>query len=119
MYDDADVVEVAAAYLGDEARRERVAARGYEHVRAHHTYDHRVSRILDTVFNSTREPELTAPLRRRNYADAELAYLEMCALVGRVDDTIQQFKNVPASWAYRLPAAKQVALCLARRVRYG
>ena len=36
-------------WLADEAGRERIAAAGYEHVRAHHTYDHRAAELLRQV----------------------------------------------------------------------
>jgi hypothetical protein len=37
--------------------------------------------------------------------------------VGRVDDVIDELKRGPASWRYRLPAAAQLVLCLARRMK--
>jgi Glycosyl transferases group 1/DUF based on E. rectale Gene description (DUF3880) len=119
MYDDEQLLDLADAFLRDEAARERIAGQGYEHVRAHHTYDHRGRTILDTIFAAAGGPQQCAPLRHRSAADVQLAYAEMCSLVGRVDDTIEQFKRVPPHWRYRIPAAKQIAFCLLRRVKYG
>jgi hypothetical protein len=119
MYDDEQLLDLADAFLRDAAARERIAGQGYEHVRAHHTYDHRARTILDTIFATAGGPQQCAPLRHRSAADVQLAYAEMFALVGRVDDTIEQLKCLPPHWRYRLPAAKQIAFCLLRRVKYG
>jgi hypothetical protein len=87
-------------------------------VRNHHTYDRRVDAILDAVFAPAGGPHLAAPLRRRSDAEVELAYAELFALMGRIDDTFEQYVRVPRSWRYRLPAVKQIALCLVRRAHY-
>src|SRR5579883_54223 len=118
MYDDAILVELAEEYLRDHAARERIAASVYEHVRAHHTYDHRAAQILDTIFAGS-GPHLEAPLRRAGDSDLALAYAELYSRMGYVDDTITQFKALPATLGCRVPGAKQVALSLIRRVRYG
>lgn len=118
MYDDAQLAELAEEYMRDATARELVAARGYEHVRTHHTYDHRVAEILATVFEGD-GPRLDAPLRRLSDVDAELAYGDMYALVARVDDTIEQFKRVPLLSRHRAAAARQLLFCLLRRVKYG
>jgi hypothetical protein len=118
MYDDAELVDLAEEYLRDAEARERIAAQGYEHVRAHHTYDHRVEQILTTVFGDG-VPRLDAPLRRRSNADVEVAYGEMYAMAARVDDTIEQFKRVPLVSRHRIAAARELAFCLLRRVKYG
>jgi hypothetical protein len=118
MYNDGDVVALAEEYLRDEHTRERIARQGYEHVRARHTYDHRVSTILDTVFASGTAARLEAPVRRRSDANIELAYAELFALKGWVDETIEQYTRVPHHWRYRIPAARQIALCLLRRGHY-
>jgi len=118
MYDDAILIELAQEYLRDDAARERIAAGGYEHVHAHHTYDRRVAQILDTIFAGT-GPQLEAPLRRAGDSDVTLAYAELYSRMGLVDDTITQLKALPAGLQYRLPSAKQAALSLIRRVRYG
>lgn len=119
MYDDATVVDLAEEFLRDDALRQRLADEGYEHVRAHHTYDHRVDTVLNTIFGAAGSPRLYAPLRQHSSADVQLAYAEMYSLVGRVDDSIEQLKRVPPSWRYRLPAAGQLAFCLLRRMKYG
>jgi len=106
MYDDDQLVDVAGKMLRDDATRERIAARGYAHVRAHHTYDHRVGALLDTVFASG-GPRLEAPLRRPD-ADVRLAYAALSSRVGRVNDTIEQPQRVPASPRYRALAAREV-----------
>ena len=112
-------VEEADEYLRHSVARERIARQGYEHVRAHHTYDHRVSALLDAVFAATVGPRLAAPLRHRSRADVQLAYAELFSRARRMDDTIEQFQSVPPRWRYRLPAGKHLALCLLRRVRHG
>jgi len=117
MYDDAHVLDIASEFLRDDAVRERIARQGYEHVRAHHTYDNRADTILHTIFG-TGAPLLAAPLRRRSDPDVQLAYAELFALMGRLDDTVEQFTRVPGRWRYRLPAARQLALCLLRRAHY-
>jgi hypothetical protein len=118
MYDDDELVDLAEHYLRDDAARERIARQGYEHVRNHHTYDRRVDAILDAVFAPTGGPHLAAPLRRRSDAEVDLAYAELFALMGRIDDTFEQYVRVPRGWRYRLPAVKQIALCLVRRAHY-
>lgn len=117
MYDDDRLVELAEEFLRDEAARERIAANGYEHVRAHHTYDHRIETILNTVFAEA-GPRLAAPVRRLDAAHVHLAYAGLFAEMGRVDDTIEEFTRVPRRWRYRVPAAKELALCLLRRGHY-
>ncbi len=118
MYDDDRLVDLADEYLRDEAARERIARQGYEHVRAHHTYLHRVDTILDTVFAATLRPRLDAPLRQCSDVDVELAYAELYSMMGQVDETIDQYRRTPRRWRYRAPAAKQLALCLLRRAHY-
>jgi hypothetical protein len=119
LYDDEQLLELADEYLCDSVARDRIARHGYDHVRTHHTYDHRVDSILETVFGSAASPQLGAPLRCRSDADVQLAYAEVFSHARRVDDTIEQLRRVPARWRYRLPAAEQLALCLVRRVRHG
>jgi len=118
MYDDDQLVELADRLLRDDATRERIATQGYEHVRAHHTYDHRVGALLDTVF-TTGGPRLDAPLRRRPDADVQLAYAELYARERRVDDTIEQLQRMPANPRYRALAAREVVYCLLRRAKNG
>jgi len=115
MYDDDQLVDLAGKMLRDDATRERIAARGYAHVRAHHTYDHRVGALLDTVFASG-GPRLEAPLRRRPDADVRLAYAALSSRVGRVDDSIER---MPASPRYRALAAREVVYCLLRWIKDG
>lgn len=119
MYDDHTLIDLAEEYVRDNAARQRISSQGYEHVHAHHTYDVRAKQILSTVFDHDGEAERDAPLRRVSKADADLAYGELCALIGRVDDTIEQLKRMPPSWRYRLHAARQVAFSLVRRVKLG
>src|SRR5919204_6215704 len=69
MYDDETLIGVVDEVLRDGAARERIARQGYEHVRAHHTYDHRVSSLLDAIFASRAGPLLCAPLRHHSSAD--------------------------------------------------
>lgn len=114
VYDDATLVERAEELLHNEALRARIARQGYEHVRAHHTYDHRVAAILDTVFDGV-GPRLDAPLRRRPDPDVTLAYADLYARMGRVDDTLDQLKQLPSNVRFRAPAAGHVALSLLRR----
>lgn len=48
FYDDADsCVAQCHAYLADSAKRDKIRAAGEKFVRAHHTYDQRVSNILE------------------------------------------------------------------------
>jgi hypothetical protein len=119
LYDDEQLLELADEYLCDSVARDRIVRHGYDHVRTHHTYDHRVDSILETVFGSAASPQLGAPLRCRSEADVQLAYAEVFSRARRVDDTIEQLRRVPARWRYRLPAAEHLALCLVRRVRHG
>ncbi len=116
MYDDDGLVEVAERMLRDDATRERIARQGYKHVRAHHTYDHRIATIMDTVFGGG-GPRREAPLRRRSDADVRLAYAEVYARMGLVDDAVEVFKGLPPTLRYRLPAAPHVARALVRRIR--
>lgn len=118
MYDDSELVDVAEEFLRENARRERIARQGYEHVLAHHTYGHRVDAILHTVFASDSALQLLAPMRSRTDADVQIAYAELFALMGRVDDTIAQFILMPHDWRYQARAGKQLALCMMRRTRY-
>ena len=118
MYDDDQLVELAGRLLRDDATRERIALQGYEHVRARHTYDHRVGALLDTMFAAS-GPRLDAPLRRRPDADAQLAYAALFSRVGRVDDTIAQLQRLPAHPRYRVRAAREVVYCLLRRAKNG
>jgi hypothetical protein len=53
--DDDEVSELAARYLDDESARRRIAAAGFEHVRARHTYDHRARELL-AVLENTHDP---------------------------------------------------------------
>jgi hypothetical protein len=46
---DRELSERIERWLGDAAGRERIASAGYEHVRAHHTYDHRAAELLRQV----------------------------------------------------------------------
>ncbi len=117
MYDDAELVDIAEEFLGDDSKRERIARQGHEHVLAHHTYGHRVDTIMNTILTES-GPQLLAPLRKRADADVQIAYAELFSLMGRVDDTIEQFIRMPRQWRYRIPAAKQLALCLMRRGHY-
>lgn len=117
IYDDAQVVDLAAQYLRDNAAREKLARQGYEHVRAHHTYDHRVATILDTIFSTA--PALDAPLRRRPSAEMQLAYAEIFSRAHRIGDTVRQFRALPTRSRYRAPGLKHVALAVVRRVKYG
>ncbi len=119
LYDDDTLFEQVEELLHDTERRERIARQGYAHVHAHHTYDHRVATLLDTVFGAGTGPRLEAPLRRRPDPAVALAYAEIYSRSLKVDDTIDEFKRVPLRWRYRLPAAKQVVFSLIRRVKYG
>jgi Glycosyl transferases group 1 len=119
MYDDERLIDVVDEFLRDAAARERIARQGYEHVRAHHTYDHRVSSVLDAIFASRAGPLQHAPLRHHSSTDVQLAYAEVFSRARRVDDTLEQFKSVPSRWRYRLPAARHLVLCLLRRLRRG
>lgn len=50
VYDsEEDLIAKAGRYLADESARRAIARRGREAVLARHTYDHRVSEILETV----------------------------------------------------------------------
>jgi len=118
LYDDDTLVARAAELLGDEAARARIAAQGYAHVQAHHTYDHRVATLLDTVF-AAGGPRLAAPLRAREDTAVTLAYAALYARMGRVDDTLDQLKRLPPDPRLRLRAAKQVARAFVRRVKDG
>lgn len=53
--DDDEIAALAARYLADEPARRRIAAAGFAHVRAHHTYDHRARELLG-VLERTRGP---------------------------------------------------------------
>ena len=117
MYDDTQLVDLAAQYLRDSAARERIARHGYEHIHAYHTYDHRVDTILDTIFGG--KPSLAAPLRHGSDADVQLAYAEIYSRVHRIGDTLRQFRMLPPQWRYRAPGLGHVALAVYRRVRYG
>ena len=57
-------------------------------------------------------------MRRKSDVEVELAYAEIFALMGRVDDTIEQYVRVPRRLGIRSRAAKQLALCLLRRAHY-
>lgn len=47
--DDDEIEALAARYLADEPARRRIAAAGFSHVRAHHTYDHRARELLGVL----------------------------------------------------------------------
>jgi hypothetical protein len=47
--DDDEIEALAARYLADEPARRRIAAAGFAHVRAHHTYDHRARELLGVL----------------------------------------------------------------------
>jgi hypothetical protein len=119
MYDDEQLLELANSYLRESVTRERIARHGYEHVRAHHTYDHRARALLAAIFAPASGPALQAPLRRRSHGDVQVAYADLYSRARRVDDTIEQFKATPSSWRYRIPAAKHVVFALLRRVKHG
>jgi hypothetical protein len=53
--DDDEIDALAARYLADEPARRRIAAAGFAHARAHHTYDHRARELLG-VLERTRVP---------------------------------------------------------------
>jgi hypothetical protein len=118
MYDDDGLVELAERMLRDDATRERIARQGYEHVRAHHTYDHRVATILDTVLAEGGGPRREAPLRRRSAADVRLAYAEVYARMGLVDDTIDQVRGVVTRGRYAR-GARELLRSMARRAKHG
>ena len=44
-----DALDRIARYVDDEAARERIAEAGYREVLAHHTFAHRVARMLDIM----------------------------------------------------------------------
>ena len=44
-----DLYAKTAYYLEHDEKRQRIAGNGYEKVKAEHTYDHRVARILDMI----------------------------------------------------------------------
>ncbi len=119
MYEDSEVVELAGRLLRDEPWRRRIARQGYEHVRAHHTYDHRVDQMLGIVFDARTGPHKAAPLRRRPEEEVRLAYATLYARQGRVDDTLTELASGPHSWRYRLAASRQVFYSLVRRVKHG
>jgi hypothetical protein len=48
-HDDDEIDALAARYLADEPARRRIAAAGFAHVRAHHTYDHRARELLGVL----------------------------------------------------------------------
>jgi hypothetical protein len=52
---DDEIAALATRYLADEPGRRRIAAAGFAHVRAHHTYDHRARELL-SVLERTRGP---------------------------------------------------------------
>ncbi len=119
MYDDDRLMDLADEFVRNDEARERIARRGYDHVRAYHTYDQRVDTLLDQVFSSAQGARLEAPLRRCSDEDVRLAYAELSSRMKRVDDVIAEFQALPPRLRYRVPAAKQVALCLYRQVKYG
>jgi spore maturation protein CgeB len=47
--DDDEIAALATRYLNDEPARRRIAAAGFAHVRAHHTYDHRARELLGVL----------------------------------------------------------------------
>jgi hypothetical protein len=47
--DDDEIAALADRYLTDEPARRRIAAAGFAHVRAHHTYDHRALELLGVL----------------------------------------------------------------------
>jgi len=47
--DDDEIAALASRYLDDEPARRRIAAAGFAHVRAHHTYDHRARELLGVL----------------------------------------------------------------------
>lgn len=119
MYDDGDALELAERLLRDRPWRDRIARQGYEHVRAHHTYAHRIDEALRTVFDGAGGPQRRAPLRIGGAAAAQLAYAALYARAGRLDDTMQQLARGPSTWSYRAAAGKQFVYSLIRRVKYG
>ena len=63
--DPAHLRELVAHYLARDEARRRIAAAGGEHVRAHHTYDHRMTRLMALVaeLRDGRAPSAAADAR--------------------------------------------------------
>ena len=56
-YDDESLESLVSHYLSDTAEREAIAEAGREEVLRWHTYDHRVTTLLETVFDLSDEDE--------------------------------------------------------------
>jgi len=119
MYDDAQVLDLADELLRDDALWERIARQGYEHMRTHHTYEQRVDTILAAIFPRSGGVHGAAPLRQRDQADVRLAYADVYARAGRLDDTLAQADVRPTTGRYRFLFAREVVLCIARRLKDG
>jgi len=48
-HDDDELVDLCSPYLADPVRRCKIAEAGFQHVRAHHTYDHRAREIIGVL----------------------------------------------------------------------
>jgi hypothetical protein len=60
-YDTAEeAIDVIRRYLADEPARAAIAQRGHQHALAHHTYAHRLAKVLETV---AANPTARAPAR--------------------------------------------------------
>ena len=56
IYRDRDHLrELVTYYLAHDEERERIAAAGRAHVHTHHTYDHRMARLIELVEEIIRE----------------------------------------------------------------
>lgn len=54
--DDDEIAALATRYLSDEPARRRIAAAGFSHARAHHTYDHRARELLGVLERTRGKP---------------------------------------------------------------
>lgn len=65
LYDWSGLRNTILRYLNDDVERERVRHAGHEHVKAHHTYAHRMAAVLDVIDGkrtSVQDPEMEGAL---------------------------------------------------------
>lgn len=79
VYNDGNIVDVAGFYLGNEALRESIAARGQRLVHNAHTIDHRVEDMLAVAIGGKADTYSAEELRQRSLAGVSSFYQEILA----------------------------------------
>lgn len=110
--DEAELLDRAAEYLADDARRRRVAAAGHELALARHTYAHRVATLLETVASCS---GAVAPARGAAERERHATYARIYSLL-RAPRAVS--RQVAAAWRSGRPGLAegvQLAAAVLRR----